>query len=67
MIDTDNYFKWIIAYEEGNTSEDEDLKLFSYLVKHGHAWRLQGHYGRTAMAYIEAGLLTKEGDIVEHE
>jgi hypothetical protein len=48
----------IIAYENGLLDEDETLDLFQRLVDSGLAWELQGHYGRTAMALIEEGLIT---------
>lgn len=49
----------IIAYETGTMeTEDEALELFQHLVNTGQAWSLQGHYGRTAHALIEAGLIT---------
>lgn len=47
----------IIDYEMGNMSETEIIKLFQDLVDTGMAWSLQGHYGRTAMRLIEAGLV----------
>ena len=46
----------IIAYETGTIeTEEELLQLFQHLVDTGLAWSLQGHYGRTAVALIEAG------------
>lgn len=45
----------IIAYEEGALDFDETVVLFQKLVDSGMAWRLQGHYGRTAQALIESG------------
>jgi len=48
----------IIAYENGELTEDEIVTLFQKLVNTGQAWTLQGHYGRTATALIEAGLVT---------
>lgn len=49
----------IMAYEQGDLSEDETVELFQALVDSGLAWKLQGHYGRTAMALIEAGLVVQ--------
>jgi len=48
----------IIAYESGLLDEDETLALFQKLIATGLAWELQGHYGRTAMALLEAGRIT---------
>ena len=50
----------IIAYEEGELDEDQMVELFQKLVNSGLAWQLQGHYGRTAQALIDAGLVTEE-------
>ena len=49
----------IIEFETGESSEADVLELFQYLVDTGLAWSLQGSYGRTAEALIEAGLITK--------
>ena len=48
----------IIEHEEGTLTQEEDIKLFQCLIDSGQCWSLQGHYGRTAMGYIEAGLCT---------
>lgn len=45
----------IIAYENGELNEEEIVELFQKLIDEGMAWTLQGHYGRTANALIEAG------------
>lgn len=47
----------IIAYESGALDEDGILELFAELVRTGLAWTLQGHYGRTAKALLDAGLI----------
>lgn len=47
----------ILDYEMGDISEDDMLELFQELVDTGMAWRLQGHYGRTADYLIEQELI----------
>lgn len=54
----------IMAYEQGNLSDEETIELFSELVKSGEAWSLQGHYGRMATALIEDGYLSREGEVL---
>ena len=51
----------IIAYECGDIDEAGILELFSELIKSGRAWTLQGHYGRTASALIDAGYISEDG------
>ena len=51
-----NLIDMIIKYEsEGFDNEEELLGFFQELIDTGHAWTLQGHYGRMAKALIEAG------------
>lgn len=50
-----NVLNNIIAYEQGELDEADTLELFQHLIDSGMAWTLQGHYGRTAQALIEAG------------
>jgi hypothetical protein len=52
----------IIAYETGELDFDKTVELFQHLVDTGLAWSLQGHYGRTAVALIEEGFVTKKED-----
>jgi hypothetical protein len=53
----------IIEYENGTLDEDGIIDLFQQLVDTGAAWSLQGHYGRTAAALIEAGYITEREDV----
>jgi hypothetical protein len=57
----------MMAFEEGELSNDEALELFSELVKTGVAWELQGAYGRVAGDLIARGVLTEGGEILGHE
>ena len=54
----------IMSYEDGTMGPDEEIELFADLVSSGMAWTLQGHYGRTAMAMIEAGLISEGGEVL---
>ena len=45
----------IIKYEMGDLDDLDCIALFQELIDTGLAWQLQGHYGRTATALIEAG------------
>ena len=51
----------ILAFEYGVIGEKRGLMLFQYLVDTGLAWKLQGHYGRTAKALLDAGRITPKG------
>jgi len=51
----------IIEFETGEATEEQVIELFQYLVDTGLAWSLQGTYGRTAEALLEAGVITKGG------
>ena len=54
----------IIAYEGGDLDFDETIEFFAELVKTGDVWTLQGHYGRTAVALLEAGHIDAEGNVL---
>lgn len=62
-----NIIDGIIAYEEGRLTEEEVIELFQALVDSGLAWTLQGRYGRTARALIEAGLCHKPSSAKQEE
>lgn len=44
-------------YEEGKMNQQEVTELFQELVNNGMAWQLQGCYGRTAQALLDAGII----------
>lgn len=52
-----NELDFIIEFEGGDLSEDEVIEGFQHLVDNGHAWMLQGMYGRTAADMIRAGVV----------
>jgi len=56
----------IVAYEEGDLSANEIVDLFASLVKSGHAWTLQGRYGRTAQHFIDVGIISSLGKVLEY-
>ena len=45
----------VIAYEQGELDEEGIIELFQELINSGLAWEMQGSYGRTAKALIDAG------------
>ena len=54
------HIQQIMDFEDGSLSEAQTIDLFQNLVDSGLAWQLQGVYGRTATAMIEAGLVSTE-------
>lgn len=50
----------IIAYESGDMAFGEIVSFFQELINDGSAWKLQGHYGRTAQELINQGYCTKK-------
>lgn len=52
-----NTFESMMAWESGESSEEETTELFQDLVNTGQAWRLQGMYGRQAQALLDAGYI----------
>jgi|TARA_R110002074_G_scaffold38913_1_gene105054 hypothetical protein len=49
----------IIKYESGNMDDKETIEFFQELIDSGMAWKLQGHYGRTAAHLLEEGLCSE--------
>jgi hypothetical protein len=47
----------LIAYEEGQITQDEEIALFQHLIDTGTCWQLDGHYQRVGATLIEAGLI----------
>lgn len=46
---------FIMAWESGETDDEQLIVGFQHLIDNGHAWSLQGMYGRMATALIERG------------
>ena len=52
----------IMAYEQSDMNQEQTVQFFLELIATGIAFRLQGHYGRTAVRLIEAGLVRTSED-----
>lgn len=56
----------IMDYEEGNMTADEQVDFFGELIASGMAWKLQGHYGRTATALIDNHFVDVGGNVLRY-
>ncbi len=45
----------IIDFENGEMDQEQMAEFFQGMIISGVVWKLQGFYGRTAVALIEAG------------
>jgi len=54
----------IMAWEDGTLSSEDTAKMFADLIKYDKIPSLQGIYGRREKRYIDAGIITPEGEIV---
>jgi len=55
----------IDAYENGDTTLEQEIFLYAELVRTGKAWTLQGHYGRVAMEMIDLEFISKDGRVLK--
>ena len=46
----------MIAWEQGELANWDEIKLFQRLINNGMAWKLQGCYGRHATELLEQGI-----------
>jgi len=56
----DSQFEKMIAWENGNLDDSEEIALFQELVDSGLAWNLQGMYGRRAAEMLKSGEIKSE-------
>lgn len=59
-LDSNERFNLMMAWEGGEISDKDTVRLFQNLVDTGMAWSLQGMYGRQAQAMIDAGLIKRK-------
>lgn len=64
-VNETNLVDAIMVFEGGEADSETILSLFSYLVKTGQAWTLQGSYGRAAKSLIDNGYLDNKGNILK--
>jgi len=64
LTDTMDDLTEIIAYENGELDTDQQIALFANLVKTGMAWSHQGCYGRAAQRLIDAGIISRSGEVI---
>ncbi len=55
-----DFFGALMDYECGNSSEDEVIALFQYILDNDLHCSLQGHYGRTVHALMAAGHIQRK-------
>jgi hypothetical protein len=48
--------KDVIDYESGELDEEAEVAFFQRIINDGSVWKLQGSYGRQAVALLEARL-----------
>jgi len=58
VVTNENWFEYTMKWESGELCCEDEVKFFQFLINEGHAWRLQGFYGRRAMDMIEWGMCT---------
>ena len=51
-----------IVEEDIESTIEDQIEAWQYLLQEGHCWRLQGRYGRDAMNIIEQGVRAMCGE-----
>ena len=63
--DSMDYFEAVnIAEGFAESTNDERLQAWAYLIKDGRAWSLQGFFGRQMSNLINSGIIDKTGRIL---
>jgi hypothetical protein len=57
---------FMMAFEDGDVNAKQAIDGFAELIKSGIVWNLQGVYGRTAKALIDAGYINKAGKVLKY-
>lgn len=60
-MSTADVVDFITKFEDGKATQEEIIDGFQLLIDTGVVWHLQGSYGRTAQALIDAGHCTPPG------
>lgn len=60
-----NIVNLIMEYESGELGVEDTIRFFGRLIESKMAWSLQGHYGRTASAFIDEGYINPFGVVNE--
>ena len=55
LVSVDDMMDW----EDGNMTEENEIKFFQKLLDNGMAWTLQGMYGRRTVELLNEGYLIK--------
>jgi len=65
-IEIKDFVDKVVRFEGGEMTPQETLQFFAELIKTGHAWKLQGVYGRTAIRFMKAGFIDEKGNILKN-
>lgn len=63
----DNFEAVMIAEGVEDADEAKQMEAWAHLIKTGTCWRLQGWFGRAASQLIEAGYISKDGEVLDRD